>query len=106
MGVGGVVTQATNRTTAVTLNKDSGEITMNNALLTADTSVSFSLGNTAIGAGDLVYVQHVSAGTLGAYGCTALAATASASVTIRNLNTGNLSEAIVLKYVVFKAVTA
>lgn len=105
-GAGGATAQSSSKATPVILNSITGEITMNNALLTADTSVSFSLNNSAISAGDLVYVQHVSAGTLGAYGCTALAATASASVTIRNLNTGNLSEAIVLKYVVFKAVTA
>ena len=43
---GGTVTQATNKSTGVTLNTESGQITMNNAQLDAGTEVSYvSAGN-------------------------------------------------------------
>jgi hypothetical protein len=105
-GAGGTNTQSTSKATTVILNKATGELTLHNALLSADTSVSFTLTNSAVAAGDLVYVQHVSAGTAGAYGITALAAGGAATVTVRNLHTASLSEAIVLKFMVLKAVTA
>jgi hypothetical protein len=105
-GAGGTVAQATSKSTGVTLNKVTGEITMDAEALAANTVVSFTLTNSAIAAGDYVQVQHVSAGTAGAYNCTALAAAGSATINVRNLTAGSLSEAIVLKYVVIKAVTA
>lgn len=105
-GAGGTVVQATNKSTGVTLNKVTGEITMNGAALAADTTVSFTLTNSAIAAGDDVMVHHVSGGTVGSYTATALAAGGSATVTVRNITTGSLSEAIVLKYTVIKSVTA
>lgn len=45
-GLGGTVTQATSKTTGVTLNKLSGTITMNAAALAANKSVVFGLTNT------------------------------------------------------------
>lgn len=105
-GAGGTVTQATSKATGVTLNKPTGQITMNNAALNADTTVSFTLTNSQISATDLVLVQHVSGGTLGSYTCTATAAAGSATVYVRNVTAGNLSEAIVLQFAVVKAVTA
>jgi hypothetical protein len=42
-GAGGTVTQATSKSTAVTLNTVTGAITMNNAALAAATIVSFTL---------------------------------------------------------------
>ena len=44
----GSVTQATSKSTAVTLNKSAGTVTMNNAALGATTSVSFTLNNSFI----------------------------------------------------------
>jgi hypothetical protein len=105
-GAGGTVTQNTSKSTGVTLDKATGEITMNGAALAGQTVVSFTLTNSAIAAGDLVIVQHVSAGTLGAYNCTATAGSGSATIYVSNLSAGSLSEAIVLKFVVIKAVTA
>lgn len=105
-GAGGTVTQATSKATGVTLNRPTGQITMNNAALNADTTVSFTLTNSQIAATDLVLVQHVSGGTLGSYTCTATAAAGSATVYVRNVTAGNLSEAIVLQFAVVKAVTA
>lgn len=104
---GGAVTQQTNKGTAVALDRLTGEITMNGAALGADTTVSFTLNNVTIEAGDLVHVQHVSVGALGSYLVTAGPAVAgSVVVAVRNVTAGILSEAIVLKFRVLKAPTA
>lgn len=105
-GAGGTVTQLTSKATSVTLNTVTGEITLNAAALAAATAVSFTLTDSAIAAGDYVMVQHVSAGTLGAYVTQAVAAAGSASVTVTNRSAGSLAEAIVLKFVLIKAVTS
>jgi hypothetical protein len=105
-GAGGTVTQATSKATGVTLNTVCGTITLNSASLAATTSVAFTLTNSAIAATDLVMIQHDSVGTLGAYSIVATPAGGSATITVRNNTAGALAEAIVLRYAVFKAVTA
>jgi hypothetical protein len=105
-GAGGTVTQGTSKATAVSLSKITGQITMNGAALAAATIVSFTLTNTTIAATDFVLVQHSSVGTLGGYTCTATPAAGSATIYVRNNTAGSLSEAIVLQFVVIKAVTA
>jgi hypothetical protein len=104
-GSGGTVTQATNKATGVTLNKSTGQITLNAAALTADTTVSFTLTNTVIEAGDILILNHISAGTAGSYVLNAQSATGSASINVRNITAGSLSEAIVIAFAVIKAVT-
>ena len=105
-GEGGTVTQATSKATAVTLNKKCGQITMHNASLAADTTVSFTLTNSTIAATDLLVLNHVSGGTAGAYLLNAQAAAGSASINVRNVTAGSLGEAIVIGFAVIKAVTA
>lgn len=105
-GAGGTVAQATSKSTGVTLNKVCGQITMDGAALAADTAVSFTLTNSAIAATDLIHLQHQSVGTAGAYLLNAQAAAGSATITITNITTGSLSEAIVLAFAVIKGVTA
>ena len=105
-GAGGTVTQLTDKATTVILNTATGNITMNAAALAGDTTVSFTLTNSAIAATDLLLIWHVSAGTVGSYTVTATPAAGSASIVVRNVTAGSLSEAIVLKFAVFKAVTA
>ena len=105
-GEGGTVTQATSKATAVTLNKKCGQITMNAASLAADTTVTFTLTNSTIAATDLLVLNHVSGGTAGAYLLNAQAAAGSASINVRNVTAGSLSEAIVIGFAVIKAVTA
>lgn len=53
-GVGGAVTQGTNRTTGVTLSKLTGAITLFAAAPTVGTYTTFVLTNTLIGANDIV----------------------------------------------------
>lgn len=106
-GNGGVVTQSTSKSTGVTLDKMSGDITMDAANLLAGTAVSFTLANSNIAATDLVIAEHISAGTAGAYRVNANnPAAGSCTVTVRNLTAGNLAEAIVIRFVVFKAATS
>lgn len=105
-GEGGTVTQATSKATAVTLSKKCGQITMHNASLAADTTVSFTLTNTTIVATDLLVLNHVSGGTAGSYLLNAQAAAGSASINVRNVTSGALGEAIVIGFAVIKAVTA
>ena len=105
-GSGGTVTQATSKSTGVTLNKTNGQITLNNAALAADTTVSFTLTDTTIAAGDVLVLNHISGGTAGSYLLNAQSAAGSASINVRNITTGSLSEAIVIAFAVIKAVTA
>jgi hypothetical protein len=105
-GAGGTVTQATSKSTGVTLNKVSGDITLHNASLAASTTVSFTLTNSAIAATDVLILNHASAGTVGAYAFNAQCAAGSAVINVRNLTAGALAEAIVVRYVLIKAVNA
>lgn len=104
---GGVVTQATSKSTGVTLDKRCGTITMNNASLAATTTVSFTLTNSTIAATDVVMACIKSGATAGAYICQVDAVAAgSAQISLRNITGGALGEAVVLNFVVIKAVAA
>jgi hypothetical protein len=105
-GSGGSATQATDKTTGVTINKANGRITMNAAALAADTTVSFTLTNSTIASTDQIILNHASGGTAGAYLLNAQAGSGSAVVNVRNITGGSLSEAIVIGYAVVKGVTA
>ena len=96
----GTVTQATSKSTGVTLNKSAGVITLNGAALGATTTVNFTLTNSYISANDTVILTLANSGaTAGSY--TAIVSTltvGSATITIRNITAGSLSEAIVLNF--------
>ena len=102
-GDGGTVTQATSKATGVTLHKRTGQITMNAAALAADTNVSFTLTNNQIAAGDILLLNHISGGTAGSYLLNAQSAAGSASINVRNVTAGSLSEAIVIAFAVVKS---
>ena len=104
---GGTVTQATNKSTGVTLNPESGQITMNDAALAAAAEVSFTVTNDKIAATDVVVVNHGSAGTAGAYlvGVSAIAA-GSFGITVTNVSAGSLGEAIVINFVALKGASS
>ena len=105
-GEGGTQTQGTSKSTGVTLSKKCGTITMHNAALAADGIVSFTLTNTTIAATDVVSLNHSSGGTAGKYALNAAAGAGSAVITVTNISAGSLSEAIVIRFAVIKAVTA
>tara|TARA_R100000278_G_scaffold117360_1_gene97296 strand:- start:1679 stop:2095 length:417 start_codon:yes stop_codon:yes gene_type:complete len=103
-GDGGAITQSTSKSTGVTLSFKCGQITMNNAALAADTTVSFTLTNTTIEANDLLVLNHVGNGTAGAYLLNAQCAAGSASINVRNVTSGSLSEDIIIGFALVKAV--
>lgn len=105
-GAGGTVTQATSKSTGVTLSKVCGAITMHNASLAADAIVSFVLTNTAIAAGDVLVLNHISGGTIGAYVLNAQCAAGSATINVANRSAGALTDAIVIQFALHKAVSA
>lgn len=106
-GAGGAVTQGTSKSTGVTLNKVCGQITTHNAALAANTTVIFTVTDSAVAATDVVRVTIGSGGTAGAY-LVWVSATAAGSfnVAVRNITAGSLSEALVLNFSVQKAVAA
>lgn len=105
---GGTITQTTNKSTGVTLNKVCGQITMNNATLNRSTAVAFVLTNSFIDATDVVVVNIASGATSGAYTLTVEVISAgSCRIALRNNLSGtDLSEAVVLNFAVIKAVNA
>jgi hypothetical protein len=106
-GTGGTVTQSTNKSTAVTLDKLCGQIIMNSASLAQNTTVSFTLNNTNIHSTDVIIVNIQSGATANAY--TAFVEevnTGSCRIHLRNSSSGSLSEAVVLNFAVIKATNA
>ena len=103
----GAVTQATSKSTAVTLNRSAGRITMNNAALAGSTAVSFTLNNSFISANDIV-ILNISAGAVAdatAYTVyVSSMTTGSAVITVRNLTGTSQSEALIINYALIHCV--
>jgi len=101
----GTVTQDTSKSTGVTLNTSSGQITMNNAALAATTNVAFTLTNNKITAKDVIIFNvaggNATAGTYNVFTSTLTAG--SATVVLRNISGGSLSEAVVLNFAIIHA---
>ena len=101
----GTVTQLTDKSTGVTLNKSMGRITMNNAALAGNTAVTFTLTNSTISGNDAIIVNVSGGGTAAAY-TTYISSmtTGSAAITLRNLTAGSLSEAVIINYSIIHGV--
>jgi len=94
----GSVTQATSKSTAVTLNKSAGKITMDAASLGATTNVTFTLNNSLISPND-VLILNVYGGTSGSYNAWVSGLSAgAATITVRNITAGALAEAIAINF--------
>jgi hypothetical protein len=104
---GGTVTQATNKTTGVTLSTHSGQITTNNAALAAAAEATFTVTNTLVAAVDVVVVNVASGGTSGEYlaHCSALAA-GSFDITLANMSASSASDAVVINFAVIKGASS
>ena len=99
----GTVTQATDKSTGVTLNKSAGRITMNNAALAGATAVSFILTNSSISINDTIIVcvsSNTTGSALGAYTTyVSYLAAGSALITLRNLTAvTSYSEAVIINF--------
>lgn len=105
-GAGGTVTQATDKSTGVTLNRACGTITMAAGSIGNLNTATFTLTNSAIAAGDLLVLNHVSGGTAGAYSFNAQCGAGSASINVTNISGGSLNQQPVIAFAVIKGVTA
>ena len=102
----GTVTQLTDKSTAVTLNKPAGRITTANVALGATTNVSFTLNNSYISTNDVLIVT-LSGGiaTAATYNCWVNSLSAgSASITLRNISAGSLTEAVIINFALIHCV--
>lgn len=104
-GIGGAVTQLTNRTTGVTLNKTTGVITTDDDSLAAGAEATFVVTNSAVKATDVIVlsVQDAGAtGTVSAY--VSDVANGSFSITLTNLHASTAStNAVVINFAVIRA---
>jgi hypothetical protein len=107
-GAGGTVTQATSKSTAVTLNKTTGRIAMNNAALAANTAVLFAFNNSLVGVNDLVIVSlNNDIGSQTNYRVNSYIAGAGiVGVILTNVTAGSLSDAVGINFVVIKGASA
>lgn len=103
-GAGQSVIQATSKSTTVAINKPTGDITLNNAALASNTTVTFTVTNTVIASTDVVIVNLKSGNaTAGTYQVWPEAiATGSFKINVRNISGGSLSEALVLNFAIIK----
>jgi len=102
-GAGGTVTQATSKSTAVTLNKPTGQITMHSASLAANTAVSFQFNNSLLSGADLVVMNIYNNATTNAYLLQVQDIRSGyCTVSLRNLTAGALAEAVMFQYAIIK----
>ena len=95
----GTVTQATSKSTAVTLNKPAGRITLNAASLGATTNVSFTFNNNLISTNDVLILNVAAGATAASYNLWVDSLSAgSAGITLRNTTAGALAEAVVINF--------
>ncbi len=110
VGAGGTVTQATSKSTTVTLNKPTGHITMNNAALAAGASVTFQLSNNLITTVDTLILTIDSYSITGIppekYSVSGSALISGAHITVKNISAGSLSEALRINFTVIKGATS
>jgi hypothetical protein len=102
-GAGGTVTQATSRTTGVTLNKTAGAITLVSAAGSA-TAATFAVTNSTVAATDVIILNQKSGTDLYDLMVTAVG-TGSFNITFRTTG-GTTTEQPIFNFAVIKAVTA
>lgn len=105
---GGTVTQATSKTTGVTLNRPTGAITMHAAALAANTAVSFVVTNSTVTATDSLSLGFDGSGPASQELNYRLAWSVNSAgggftVVVQNISAGSLSEAVKLRFAVIKS---
>lgn len=111
-GAGGTVTQATSKSTGVTLNKACGQITTHAESLGDYSSTAFTVTNSAVAVGDTVVLSLAETGveetgfSARSYVLSVENVVAGAfDIVIWNFSGGALAEALVIDFAVVKAVT-
>jgi len=98
----GTVTQATDKSTGVTLNKSAGRITMNNAALAGGAVASFILTNNLISTNDTITVcvsSNTTGSAAGAYTTyISYLSAGTALISLRNLSATSYSEAVIINF--------
>lgn len=107
---GGTVTQLTNRTTGVTLNKVCGAITTDTTSLAAEAAAEFTVTNSAVAATDVV-VASIKSGSNGGNTDVIVSGVAAGSFNLKVCNNNPAAGtaetgAIIINFAVIKAVTA
>jgi hypothetical protein len=102
-GSGGTVTQATSKSTGVTLNKPTGQITMNNAALLPATTVVFTVTNSVCAFTDTVLMNHRNGAD---YNVWVVPGVGSFDVYLKNISVGSLSDAVTLNFAIIKGATS
>jgi len=109
-GSGGTVTQATSKNTTVTLNKPTGQITMNNGSLSAGSFAGFWFNNSLINSNDGLFVWVQSGGSASNYniwsGNNGGNGVGSIGIYVRNISAGALTDPLVIGYFIIKGVIA
>lgn len=101
----GTATQSTSKSTPVTCNGRTGQITTSSATLAKGASVTFTVNNSFITAAtDVVIVNFQSGATIDSYAVavTRVQATGSFNITLTNNGTGPLSDTIIINFAVIK----
>jgi len=97
----GTVTQLTSKSTAVTLNRAAGRITMNNASLGATTNVSFTFNNSFLSPNDVLILNLAAGATAASYNLWVDSlGNGTASITLRNTTAGALAEAVGINFAI------
>lgn len=105
-GAGGTVTQYASKNTAVILNKPTGQITMNSAVLAAGVSVSFTFTNSLIANTDILVLSLKNgSGSVNAYKFFSECANGNGVIQVTNISGINLAEAIVINFAIIKGAT-
>lgn len=102
-GAGAAVTQATSKSTGVTLTTAAAVITLNAANLASNTKVSFTITNALIAAADIPLICLASGNTAASYKVWVDAVAAgSCRITLHNDTGGALAEAVILNFALIK----
>jgi hypothetical protein len=110
-GAGGTVTQSTSKNTPVTINKICGKITTDASNLVAGGWVAFTVNNSNVAIGDVVILSIGSGGTPQYYTATVVygdgfGSGGSFTIALRNHDTIDRAESVVIYYAIIKAVTS
>lgn len=108
LGAGGSVTQATSKSTAVTVNTPTGLINLNSAALGAGASVTFTVNNSVVGISDVIVVGVRQASFFPNYRVEAggIVNATSFQIRVTNISAGSLSDAVGVSFAIIAGTTA
>ncbi len=106
-GAGGIVTQASNKTTAVVLSKPTGQIVTNSAELLPGAEAAFTVTNSLVAATDVPLIAIGAGGATGKYlAVVSAVAAGSFDITLSNASAVSLTEAVTVNFAILKGVAA